>query len=302
MAKIKRYRNIYNSKRRRRKKILKTLLFILLCAALLFIGYSVAGPVMDFISGRFSGNPPSQDISSGINSGDISSGSPSSNPSGESSSQPPVQPSDLAFSEVIDPSTLTLEAFNTRLDTLKSQGVTGVVLLCKNDEGKLLYETQNETAVSANAVVEAPVQMDGYIQAVKDKGMTPVAAMHVFKDSTLTKAKGDYAIMYGDTETRWVDDYPENGGKSWVNPYSASARSYMIAIAGELVDMGFEQVMFLSVQFPDGAALDMMGFGDTGGKSKLEILQQFIKDAQDALAAKGRGPDRCGGAGRRNGV
>lgn len=53
--------------------------------------------------------------------------------------------------------------------------------------------------------------------------------------------------------------------------------------------MGFEQVMFLSVQFPDGAALDKMGFGDTGGKSKQQILQEFIADAQDALAQKGVG-------------
>lgn len=72
----------------------------------------------------------------------------------------------------------------------------------------------------------------------------------------------------------------------------------MVAIAQELADMGFEQVMFLSVQFPDGAALDKMGFGDTGGKSKQQILQEFIADAQDALAQKGVGANGCGAPGR----
>ena len=289
MAKIKRYRNIYNSKKMKRKRIIKTLLFILLCAVLIFIGYSVAGPVMDFISGRLSGNPSSQMPNSGVSSGENSSGQTSSDSSGQSSSQAPVAPDNLNMSAVIDPSTLTLDAFNTQLDTLKSQGITGVVLLCKNEEGKLLYQTSNEVAVSAKAVVDAPVQMSDYIQAIKEKDMVPVAAMHVFKDCTLTKVKGDYAITYGDTQTRWVDDYPENGGKSWVNPYSSAARSYMIAIAEELVDMGFEHVMYFSVQFPDGSALDKMGFGDTGGKSKMEILQEFITSSQDALAAKGVG-------------
>lgn len=150
MAKIKRYRNIYNSKKMKRKKIVKTLLFLLLCAVLIFIGYSVAGPVMDFISGRLSSNPASQPPASGANSGFISSGQTSSSAESQPSSQAPVSPGNLKMSAVIDPSTLTLEAFNAQLDSLKSQGITGVVLLCKNEEGKLLFETSNETAVSAS--------------------------------------------------------------------------------------------------------------------------------------------------------
>ena len=71
--KIKRYSKIYRRRSNVRSKILKTAGFVVIVAAVVFVGYSVAGPFMDFINGRI--EPSSSNDSSSIVSVDTDSSS-----------------------------------------------------------------------------------------------------------------------------------------------------------------------------------------------------------------------------------
>ena len=118
--------------------------------------------------------------------------------------------------------------------------------------------------------------------------MSPAVRLHAFKDALAPEADRDMAVHYYDTETYWLDNSPELGGKKWLNPYSDKAQEYILSLIEELCDMGFETVLLDSVQFPSGMALDKAGYGEAAKTvTKSQLLSDFVKKAQQAAEAKG---------------
>ena len=72
--KIKRYNKIYRSGYGTRKKVLRWSIFVVIILAVVFVGYSVAGPFMDFVNGRIE---PSSSDSSSVDSSQTDSSSSS---------------------------------------------------------------------------------------------------------------------------------------------------------------------------------------------------------------------------------
>ena len=87
--KIKRYRRIYSRRRSSGRTALKIGVFVVAIAAVGFIGYSVAGPFMDFINGKIEPSVPSSDS--------LDSTQPDSSDSSLDSSEPQVEDTCLLY-------------------------------------------------------------------------------------------------------------------------------------------------------------------------------------------------------------
>lgn len=84
------------------------------------------------------------------------------------------------------------------------------------------------------------------LQKLKENNIYPIARIVVFKDKTLSNAKPAWAIRKSDGST-WKD----RDGNIWVDPYSRDVWNYNIAIAKEAIEMGFAEVQWDYVRFPD---------------------------------------------------
>ena len=118
--KIKRYNKIYRSGYGTRKKVLRWSIFVVIILAVVFVGYSVAGPFMDFVNGRIE---PSSSDSSSVDS----SQTDSSSSSGLSSESEPEQTADEA-----------LKAVNLPLDAAKDTAALSAFLTTAKENGAKL--------------------------------------------------------------------------------------------------------------------------------------------------------------------
>lgn len=112
-------------------------------------------------------------------------------------------------------------------------------------------------------------------------GIYPIARIVVFKDRMLAEKKPELAIRHVDGSI-WLDQK----GKPWVNPYDRRVWDYNIAIAREALDMGFSEVQWDYVRFPDvtDARRRTMAFPGSGGVSRDDNIAAFIRYSKEQLA------------------
>jgi hypothetical protein len=100
-----------------------------------------------------------------------------------------------------------------------------------------------------------------------------VARIVVFKDRMLAEKKPEMAIRHTNGGL-WRD----RKGGAWVNPYDKKVWDYNIAIAKESLDMGFSELQWDYVRFPDvtNTMRTTMVYPGSNGKSRSDNIRDFI--------------------------
>ena len=113
------------------------------------------------------------------------------------------------------------------------------------DEFGLNYKTTNpEFAKNAGTATKANVA--ALLDTLKAHKILPIARIVVFKDSVTARVHPEWTIRRNDGSI-WRD----KKGLAWVNPYHHELWDYNIGVAEELVKMGFGEVQFDYIRFPE---------------------------------------------------
>jgi len=114
------------------------------------------------------------------------------------------------------------------------------------------------------------------VDTLRAHGILPIARMVVFKDSVAARNNPDHVIRKPDG-TPWKD----KKGLTWVNPYSRAIWDYNFRVADEAVKMGFGEIQFDYVRFPEPyKSLPPQVFPEAAGRSKADALNDLLKTAR----------------------
>jgi len=109
------------------------------------------------------------------------------------------------------------------------------------------------------------------------------ARIVVFKDPTAAQANPAWTIRRPDS-SQWQD----KKGTPWVDPYNRALWDYNIGIAEELVHLGFDEIQFDYIRFPEPyKSLPKQVFPASDGTSKADLLAGFLKTAHERLNTLG---------------
>ena len=124
--------------------------------------------------------------------------------------------------------------------------------------------------------------MPALVDSMTAHGIYSVARIVVFKDRMLAEKKPDFAIR-NTAGGLWRD---KKGG-AWVNPYDRRVWDYNVAIAKEALDMGFSELQWDYVRFPDvtDRMRTTMSYPGAGTTSRQENIRDFILYSKQQLAS-----------------
>lgn len=125
--------------------------------------------------------------------------------------------------------------------------INAFVVDVKDDTGCLLYPSAVPTAqaIGANQCVRAR-DARARLDSLRVHGIYPIARIVVAKDPLLAERKPAWSVHLADGEL-WRDRI----GSAWVDAYNDSVWVYSAQLAEEAVGMGFAEVQFDYVRFPD---------------------------------------------------
>lgn len=259
--KIKRGHGLYgNRKKKRTKGIVAIILTVVAAGALVFLGYSIGEPIMNFFKNLNANSdatdpwtPPVSE-SQPIETDDMSSSS-----STEAPEQSPVSGSSIMLS---DDALLSSDALKKAVETAKADGYTTVILPMKLQGGRLNYRSTVEMAVNAEVSAENGMTASEIAGIVKASGIKAIAKISVLNDNIVPKMYKSTGYTFEDGATQWLDNRPDNGGKPWISPFSEKARGYISDIAKEIDSAAFDGILCSDVSFPTFRKKDLGYIGE----------------------------------------
>ncbi|MBP0981916.1 MAG: hypothetical protein J5968_06890 [Oscillospiraceae bacterium] len=282
-TKIKRYGSIYG---RNSGSVVIAAAMIIGLSLFAVAGWLLYTPIHDFVMNIGSDSPkaPASSIAAPVESQPTSPTAPVTS----EAPAPAVTQSEIKGIYIPAQALGDAQTLSATFENAVSAGFNTVLVDAKDAAGTVLYSSDNAIGKMAGVAAESTYDAKAAAEKIKSAGLTPAARLHAFRDPAAAIADRDLAVTYYDTAIYWFDNSPELGGKPWLNPYSDEARRYIVSLAQELCDSGFEMIMLDSVQFPTGFALDKAGYGaNSGSITRTQILSQFVNEVRDAVEDKG---------------
>jgi hypothetical protein len=175
------------------------------------------------------------------------------------------------------------ERMSTLLNLLDTTDLNAMVIDIKDDLGNITYKTENETLKKLGSPQPYIKDINKLMTTLKEHEIYPIARVVVFKDSVLAKKHPELSFVNKDG-TLW---HNKNNDK-FVNPYRKEVWDYNIEIAKEAAMLGFKEVQFDYVRFPEGfeKKADSLKF-TKDDKSRVDIVTGFVEYAKKELAPLG---------------
>jgi len=159
--------------------------------------------------------------------------------------------------------------------------LNGIVVDMKDDNGNILFDSKNPTAIEIKAV-RANANVPKILKALKDNNIYTIARIVTFKDGTLFSA---YANKYAIKDIRTGGPWQGTRQELWVDPHSEFVRNYNLSIAKELQDLGFDEIQFDYIRFPWDGDISNCNFSfKTTDIHKSEVITDFVKTAKKNLS------------------
>lgn len=169
------------------------------------------------------------------------------------------------------------------LSLLDESNLNSMVIDIKDDNGYITYPTTTPELLEIGTAKKFIPDIEQLMTDLKNHDIYPIARIVVFKDTVLAVKKPEFSFLQADG-TIW-----KNGrGESFVNPYRQEVWDYNIAIAKEAARLGFKEIQFDYVRFPEGfeTRADSLVFNKSD-LSRVDAVSGFVQYARKQLEPLG---------------
>jgi hypothetical protein len=137
--------------------------------------------------------------------------------------------------------------FEKLVELVDTTDLNAMVIDVKEDLGHLTYEPKEDTPLAVLDIGEPYIKNPrAVLERLEEKQIYPIARVVVFKDSVLANTRPE--LSFTDGHEVW-----KNGrGESFVNPFLKEVWDYNVQIAIEAAKLGFKEIQFDYVRFPEG--------------------------------------------------
>ncbi|HEY5994046.1 MAG TPA: putative glycoside hydrolase [Gallionellaceae bacterium] len=185
----------------------------------------------------------------------------------------------------VTPKALYLSLFgvaDTRLreNALKLIGETelnALVIEVKDDRGHIAFPSAAPLAAEIGAQKVITVRdMAGLLALLHAQGIYTVARISTFKDNLLARSRPKWAVHTRDGNL-WLN----RDGMGWSDPFRREVWDYNIGIAVEAARLGFDEIQFDYLRFPDTPEIVLSKNATV--RNRVDALAGFLEEARKRL-------------------
>lgn len=174
------------------------------------------------------------------------------------------------------------------VDLARRTEVNALVIDVKDDRGLVLYRSTVPLAREIGADTLQPLswrRVRAVLDSMRAGGIYPIARIVVAKDPLLANARREWAIKArADTAKAWLD----KNGRPWLDAHQHGVWQYAADLAREAVNLGFSEVQFDYVRFPDDKRLVRdAAFPLAAGRVRAQVIREELGFLKRELAPLG---------------
>jgi hypothetical protein len=170
----------------------------------------------------------------------------------------------------------------------KTTEVNALVIDVKDDRGLVLYRSRVPLARQIGADTVMPMRGErvrAVLDTMRAHGIYPIARIVVVKDPLLASSKLEWSIKRrDDPSASWLD----KNGNPWLDAGQPGVWDYAADLADEAVALGFSEVQFDYVRFPDEKRLVSEAvFPLANGRVRAQVIRDQLGALRRRVAAAG---------------
>ena len=158
----------------------------------------------------------------------------------------------------------------------KRTEVNALVIDVKDDRGYVLYRSSVTLAHAIGADTVNPMsqsRLRAVLDIMRAHGILPIARIVVAKDPLLANARREWAVKRRSDGKPWLDA----NGNPWLDPHQRGVWEYAADLAAEAVKLGFSEVQFDYVRFPDDPRLIRQArFALANGRARDQVIREQL--------------------------
>jgi hypothetical protein len=140
---------------------------------------------------------------------------------------------------------------NSALELVKGTPINTFVIDIKTDTAMVSYKSSVPLATEIGAQkLVLKKDMPELIEKLHAQGIYTIGRIVTFKDTLLAQAKPEWTIKTANGQV-----FRDREGLAWVDPFRTEVWEYNTALAVEAAQMGFDEIQFDYVRFPDTRGL-----------------------------------------------
>ena len=184
-------------------------------------------------------------------------------------------------------------ALGSKLDRLinvaRTTEINALVIDVKDDRGFVLYRSNVPLAREIGADTAdghwmSRPRLRAALDTMAAHGIYPIARIVVAKDPLLAQKKLDLAIKRKSDLKPWLD----KNGNPWLDPHQRVVWQYAVDLAREAYELGFSEVQFDYVRFPDEKRLiTETVYPLANGRSRAQVIRDQLGFVRAALKPRG---------------
>jgi len=175
------------------------------------------------------------------------------------------------------------------IDVAKKTEVNALVIDVKDDRGFVLYRSDVPLAREIGADTAdghwmSATKVRAMLDTMIANGIYPIARIVVAKDPLLASKKLDLAIKRKSDQQPWLD----KNGRPWLDPHQPAVWQYAADLAREAYQLGFSEVQFDYVRFPDEKRLiSETVYPLANGRVRAQVIRDQLGFVRKALKPHG---------------
>lgn len=162
------------------------------------------------------------------------------------------------------------------VDLANNTEINAYVVDIKDDDGYVGYES-NVPDVKELGAWQNKYDADKVLKAFHDNDIHVIGRLVCFKDPVLSSKKPELAVKNANGGS-WRD----NHNLTWLDPYNKDSWPYLLEIAKEAVEKGFDEIQFDYIRFPNDGSKKAMSF-KSDGMEKYKAINEFLAYAREQL-------------------
>lgn len=176
------------------------------------------------------------------------------------------------------------ELFQNILDSMEGTEINTVVIDFKDDQGRITSQIDTPVVTEIGACRPYVKDIKGLISSLKERGLYVIARVVAFRDPYLAEQKPEWSLHLADGSL-----YRDKQGMAWVDPYRKEVWDYLVEVGTAAREAGFDEVQFDYIRFSTESSMNSVVFDEevTKGRSKTEVITEFVKYAYENLASQG---------------
>jgi hypothetical protein len=172
-----------------------------------------------------------------------------------------------------------LASTSTQLDS--------VVIDIKDYSGRIGYivsdpRYEDQTIDAIGSAQDRIPDIEKFLALLHSKNIYAIGRIQDFEDPYALKTHPEWYVKKADG-TLWKDE----GGAYWIDPNNKDAWAYLVAIAKQGYDVGFDEINFDYVRFPSDGSVKTAVYYMPATTTKAVVITSFFSYLHDQLSSLG---------------